>query len=286
MTASLGEPSSHWHSIRPWSPRFLLTVREITSVSTTFVLSSTCSSDGTDTSLASLGITPGSASDDEDSPENALPGLTSSRSYLLSDALDALGRGRGLSVNVNGANWKRVLMRPNDKGDEAILVIYGLMPGRQYDVEIGIVFGDGEEVLHSRMVTQPQRMSHPRPVRNTVSLTTINIIYTYIHTYIHSRSISKRRSRQQLRRLHNTLNQHRPNPLPIHLLHHPIPTHPLPHPRRIRLPTSQPTIAYRQRTERPPRRAQKRPKRGPQGRRSKTQRDRSSQTGVGETCGC
>ena len=137
--------SSHWHTVRPWSPRFLLTVREITSVSTTFVLSA-APSDDSENGLASLGIVPGNLSDDEDGQDSHAPKFS-----LVSDAL-----GRGLSVNVNGSAWKRVLMRMNEKGDEAVLVLYGLMPGRQYDVELGIVFGDGEEVLHSRMVTHPE----------------------------------------------------------------------------------------------------------------------------------
>ncbi|KAH8110326.1 hypothetical protein DFH11DRAFT_1709039 [Phellopilus nigrolimitatus] len=148
--AESSSPNSHWHTVRPWSPRFLLTVREITSVSTTFVLSSTCSNDGFDAGLSSLGINP-VGFDDEDALEDTLGAATSSAS-LVSDAL-----GRGLSVNVNGAAWKRVLMRMDEAGDEAIIVLYGLMPGRQYDVELGIVFGNGEEVVHSRMVTQSQQ---------------------------------------------------------------------------------------------------------------------------------
>ena len=152
------ESPSHWHAVRPWSPRFLLTVREITSVSTTFVLSA-ASPDDSEAGLASLGIVPGSFSDDED----GLDSLVSKHS-LVSDAL-----GRGLSVNVNGAAWKRVLMRMDEKGDEAILVLYGLMPGRQYDVELGVVFGDGEEVLHSRMVTQPEGESSTSQKSNCIS---------------------------------------------------------------------------------------------------------------------
>ena len=134
--------SSNWHSIRPWTPRFILTVREITSVSATFLLSSNLSLNSqADPSLSSLGIT--STSDDEDSVEET---------PLVSEALS-----RGLSVNVNGASWKRVLMRMDEEGDEAVIILYGLMPGRQYDIELGIVSGDGEETVHSRMVTQPQR---------------------------------------------------------------------------------------------------------------------------------
>ncbi len=57
----------------------------------------------------------------------------------------------------------------DDEGDEAIIILYGLMPGRQYDIELGIVSMEGEEVLHSRMVTQAQ--GEPRSIAN------LNIIY-------------------------------------------------------------------------------------------------------------
>ena len=113
--------TSQWHTVRPWTPRFVLTVREVTSVSATFILSSDLST-STDPPLASLGLAP---ADDDDNFEDV---------PLVSDAL-----GRGLSVNVNGATWKRVLVRMDDEGDEAIIILYGLMPGRQYDIELGIV---------------------------------------------------------------------------------------------------------------------------------------------------
>lgn len=137
--------NSAWHSIRPWSPRFVLTVREITSVSATFLLSSTLTVNGhSDPSLASLGLT--SASDDDDDDED-----TGDDERLISETL-----GKGLSVNVNGAPWKRVLMRMDEDGDEAIIILFGLMPGRQYDIELGIVFGEGEEVIRGQMTTQPK----------------------------------------------------------------------------------------------------------------------------------
>lgn len=154
---STSTPAHHWRTIRPWSPHFLLTVREITSVSATFVLSSSLSTTvQPDTSFSASAITalvhPGLNSDDEEEEDESTIQASSVARNPVSEALS-----RGLAVNVNGATWKRVLMRMDDAGDEAILVLYGLMPGRQYDIELGVVSGDGEEVIHSRMVTQPQR---------------------------------------------------------------------------------------------------------------------------------
>lgn len=130
-----------WRTVRPWSNRFVLTIREITSVSATFILSSILSSDS-DPSLASLGLSnvPG----DDDALEDIL---------FISEAL-----GKGLSVYVNGAPWKRTLIRVDEENDEAIIILYGLIPGRQYDVVIGIMTCQGEEMVQSQMLTQSQCM--------------------------------------------------------------------------------------------------------------------------------
>lgn len=181
-SSSATAKATSWHTIRPWSPRFLLSVREITSVSTTLVLAAAPSS----LSGVGNGHSARNDGDDDDGDEDDAPAPAHARGPpgLVSDVLS-----RGLSVNVNGAPWKRVLMRLDDRGrarrrragsdveadddrevdeadvsvddndeEEAVIVLYGLMPGRQYDIELGVVWGEsGEEVLHmhSRMVTQP-----------------------------------------------------------------------------------------------------------------------------------
>ncbi len=58
--------SSQWHAVRPWTPRFVLTVREVTSVSATFILSSDLSTSA-DPPLASLGL---AQADDDDGFED------------------------------------------------------------------------------------------------------------------------------------------------------------------------------------------------------------------------
>jgi hypothetical protein len=128
------EPStstlSEWHTIRPWTPHLTLAVREITSVSATFILSS--SLDARPTTDAELGpdLTVGTS---EDTSDDAA--ISDSRG-IIADAMC-----HGLSVDVNGSNWQRVILRMNDHADEAIIVIYGLHPGRQYDIDLALVSG-------------------------------------------------------------------------------------------------------------------------------------------------
>ena len=120
---------SEWYTIRPWTPHLTLAVREITSVSATFILSSSLDTRHT--------------ADDEPEPE--LSGDTSndtSNDYALdSRGIIADAMSHGLSVDVNGSNWQRVILRMNDHADEAIIVIYGLHPGRQYDIDLALVSG-------------------------------------------------------------------------------------------------------------------------------------------------
>lgn len=134
---------SQWHSIRPWRPTLSLVVREITSVSATFILSSPLGADPTTTeqSLASLGI---SNADENDIEQDA--DSTGRRTQIVSDVLS-----KGLSVKVNGTPWQRVLMKIDDEADEAVIILFGLMPGRQYDVELGIV--PNEKILRSQITT-------------------------------------------------------------------------------------------------------------------------------------
>lgn len=136
---------SQWHSIRPWRPSLSLSVREITSVSATFLLSSPLvSSDSVavEQSLASLGIT-----NDEDDETGAEGSNGSSRGVqIVSDVLS-----KGLSVKVNGTPWQRVLMKIDDEADQAVIILFGLMPGRQYDVELGIV--PNENMLRGQITT-------------------------------------------------------------------------------------------------------------------------------------
>jgi hypothetical protein len=137
----MGDPSQ-WHSIRPWRPSLSLSVREITSVSATFILSSPLvSSDSlaVEQSLAALGIT-----NDED--DEAVAESSNGNVRGVPDVLS-----KGLSVKVNGTPWQRVLMKIDDEVDQAVIILFGLMPGRHYDVELGIV--PNENLLRSQITT-------------------------------------------------------------------------------------------------------------------------------------
>lgn len=143
---------SGWHSIRPWTPPLYLIVREVTSVSATFILSSSLSDvDGdVEPSLTSLDfITTAGDRYDEDSDESDnADTLQHKKKSVISDALAG-----GLSVNVNGSNWQRVFIRIDDTADEAVIIIYGLMPGRQYDIDLALVQGE-QNKIRRQVITQ------------------------------------------------------------------------------------------------------------------------------------
>ncbi|KAF8527833.1 hypothetical protein BU17DRAFT_38381, partial [Hysterangium stoloniferum] len=114
------QPDTEWHAIRPWSRRISLQVREVTSVSVTFVLRSTIGASRLE-ALAALG-------DESDEEEDM------SRMPTISDAL-----GRGLAVKVNGNHWQRVVVHVDEDEEEAIVIVYGLSPRKKYEINLVIV---------------------------------------------------------------------------------------------------------------------------------------------------
>ena len=145
------QPSqSTWHSITPWSPQLNLSVREVTSVSATFILSSDLNGEF-DISLASVGFT-AAADDDEDEDQafsSSKSDFTRKGPSIITEAL-----AKGLSVNVNATPWQRVFIRIDDKVDEAVIIIYGLMPGRQYDIDLAIVQAGKPSTLRQQVITE------------------------------------------------------------------------------------------------------------------------------------
>jgi vacuolar-type H+-ATPase subunit D/Vma8 len=109
---------SQWHSVRPWTSRLLLSIRDITSVSVTFVLTSAMDPPDLSMDLAALGL-----DESELYEENPIPDLL----------------GRELAVKVDKMPWQNVLVDVSDGGEEAIIVLYGLMPARHYEIELTVV---------------------------------------------------------------------------------------------------------------------------------------------------
>jgi hypothetical protein len=97
-----------------WHTPLSLSVTEITSVSATFLISSISKNQ-----------------------------LSESPSLSLSN---------GVSVKVNGTPWPKCLARLADDADQVMIIIYGLMPGRQYDLELAVI--PGNDKLIGRIVTE------------------------------------------------------------------------------------------------------------------------------------
>lgn len=61
---------------------------------------------------------------------------------------------KGLAVKLNNAPWPKVVMHIDDDADmEAIVILYGLHPSRQYDIELALVAS--EEAIRGQIVTEP-----------------------------------------------------------------------------------------------------------------------------------
>ncbi|KAG1779296.1 hypothetical protein EV702DRAFT_966358 [Suillus placidus] len=165
--------TSSWHSIRPWTPHLILSVREITSVSATFILSSTLSPSSEpvlnadhESSIPTTTNTNANTDTDPDieqeletelelEVDGELGGETEGDTVgdtargIISEALST-----GLSVSVNGSPWQRVLIRLLEPVDEAVIIIYGLMPGRQYDIDLGLVQDGLASSIRRQVVTE------------------------------------------------------------------------------------------------------------------------------------
>ena len=170
MPSSTSPP---WHAIRPWSPSLSLAVREITSASATFILSSTLSNREPDPSLASRGLIAAAEHSDpqENEPVASSSAVSSISSSLCTNeestkigAFVANALAQGLSVTVNGSPWPRTFIRIDEESDEAVIIIYALMPGRQYDVELALV-PNGQSTNNSvtpmnrQITTEGERLS-------------------------------------------------------------------------------------------------------------------------------
>ncbi|KZO98489.1 hypothetical protein CALVIDRAFT_553781 [Calocera viscosa TUFC12733] len=101
--------SDAWQS-QPQTPPLLLRTLELTSVCATFSLTF----------------------------PSPLPSDVSQPKPSMSQTLT-----NGLAISLNSVPWQKVLVHIDEEtDDEAIVVLYGLFPGRRYDVEVGIVRGE------------------------------------------------------------------------------------------------------------------------------------------------
>jgi hypothetical protein len=129
-----------------------LSVREITSVSVTFILSSTFSDFGAEAEpfLASLGLSVEDDNEEDDGDDETDDSVSAEQKKpsVISEVL-----AKGLSVNVNSATWKGVYIRIDDKTDEAVIIIYGLMPGKKYDIDLGLVQGGQSNNIRRQVIT-------------------------------------------------------------------------------------------------------------------------------------
>jgi hypothetical protein len=159
MVPDSSNGNAGWHAIRPWTPPLSLSVREITSVSATFILSSNVSdlSGDLEPTLASLGLIAAGEDADEDhaGEGSSTDPVERKKKSIIADAL-----AKGLSVNVNGSPWQRVFIRIDDTADEAVIIIYGLMPGRQYDIDLGLVQGDQANKIRRQVITEGEWPIH------------------------------------------------------------------------------------------------------------------------------
>jgi len=138
-------PDSRWNSIRPYTPRLLLHVREITSVSVAFSLSTTLDA----TYLNPSGNGASAHQDEDDTIESDM--MTFRSKPGIADVLRT-----GLVVKLNGSPWQKVVIHAEESEEEAIVVLYGLFPVRHYEVELSVVAG--EETYHVSVVTNNDGM--------------------------------------------------------------------------------------------------------------------------------
>lgn len=100
---------SHWHTIRPWSPRLVIQAdsQSVAATSATFVLS---------------------------------PAEDESDVRPIAEVL-----AKGVAVTINNQNWHRVLVHIDESANQAIVIVFGLVPGRHYELELRVDAGDTDE---------------------------------------------------------------------------------------------------------------------------------------------
>lgn len=113
---------ARWETIRPWIDRLAIQVKELTSISATFVLTSAINHVKLDEEISD------SLLNDLD-PVFKPDGLFKSVGEILE---------RGFTVKVNDARWNNYFLNVDERDEEAVIILYGLRPGRMYEIELTI----------------------------------------------------------------------------------------------------------------------------------------------------
>jgi hypothetical protein len=108
--------TSGWETIRPWTNRIAIQVKELTSISATFILSSATAADPGDGELAGLHAA-------EQTPQQSQKPV----GEILA---------RGFTVKVNNGSWNNYFLSVEEDSSEAVIILHGLRPGRHYEVEL------------------------------------------------------------------------------------------------------------------------------------------------------
>jgi len=109
---------SGWETIRPWTNRIAIQVKELTSISATFILSSATAADAGDGELAAL----------HDADATPQPSQKSVGEVLA----------RGFTIKVNNGSWNSYFLSVEEDGSEAVIILHGLRPGRHYEIELAL----------------------------------------------------------------------------------------------------------------------------------------------------
>ncbi|OSD08761.1 hypothetical protein PYCCODRAFT_1357319, partial [Trametes coccinea BRFM310] len=144
--AKTDEHFTEWHSVRPWHPTLSLAVREITSVSVTFILS--CPYSAPDPANQDTTTALSSSDDEDQSRDSSSTPDSTPYTQVVADIL-----AKGLFVKVNGTPWQKVFLKMEEVFDEGIIILYGLMPARQYDIELGLSPQVGQTSVRGQITT-------------------------------------------------------------------------------------------------------------------------------------
>jgi hypothetical protein len=193
-TSFLEMTTSGWETIRPWTNRIAIQVKELTSISATFILSSATATDADDGELAALHV-----ADHTPQPSQKSVGETLNQ---------------GFTIKVNNGSWNNYFLSVEEDdghGSEAVIILHGLRPGRHYEVELTLE--QDENALRKDFATLDNDTGAFDP-KNSVQR-----FIDYLPQCLRSRRLSITYIYQT--RIYPTCRNSHPKPFPQENLHHP-----------------------------------------------------------------